>query len=115
MEAQFIAIITNDGWWENTSGKDQHLDYAKLRAIETRRWVCRSANTGISAFINERGDIVQHTGWWVRTAIKQDINLNQDMTFYVLYGDYIPRMGCILAVIGIIFIIVRSRMKRKVA
>ena len=39
--AQFIAIITNDGWWENTSGKDQHLDYAKLRAIETRRWVCR--------------------------------------------------------------------------
>jgi len=115
MGAQFIAIITNDGWWENTSGKDQHLDYAKLRAIETRRWVCRSANTGISAFINERGDIVQHTGWWVRTAIKQDINLNQDMTFYVLYGDYIPRMGCILAVIGIIFIIVRSRMKRKVA
>ncbi len=59
--AQFIAIITNDGWWENTSGKDQHLDYAKLRAIETRRWVCRSANTGISAFINQRGDIVQYT------------------------------------------------------
>ncbi|RYE01252.1 MAG: apolipoprotein N-acyltransferase, partial [Sphingobacteriaceae bacterium] len=44
--AQFIAIVTNDGWWENTSGKDQHLDYAKLRAVETRRWVCRSANTG---------------------------------------------------------------------
>src|SRR5690606_23055221 len=35
--AQFIAIITNDGWWGNTSGKDQHLQYAKLRAIETRR------------------------------------------------------------------------------
>jgi apolipoprotein N-acyltransferase len=52
----------------NTSGKDQHLDYAKLRAIETRRWVCRSANTGISAFINQRGDVVQHTKWWVRTG-----------------------------------------------
>ncbi|MES2810017.1 MAG: apolipoprotein N-acyltransferase, partial [Bacteroidota bacterium] len=74
--AQFIAIITNDGWWENTSGKDQHLDYAKLRAIETRRWVCRSANTGISAFINQRGDIVQRSKWWVKTAIKQNINLN---------------------------------------
>ncbi len=103
--AQFIAIITNDGWWENTSGKDQHLDYAKLRAIETRRWVCRSANTGISAFINQRGDIVQHTKWWVKTAIKQDINLNSDLTFYVLYGDYIPRAGCVLAVIGIILIL----------
>jgi apolipoprotein N-acyltransferase len=113
--AQFIAIITNDGWWENTSGKDQHLDYAKLRAIETRRWVCRSANTGISAFINQRGDIVQRSKWWVKTALKQDINLNQDMTFYVLHGDYIAALGCILAVIGVIFILVakvRSRMKR---
>jgi len=121
MGAQFIAIITNDGWWENTSGKDQHLDYAKLRAIETRRWVCRSANTGISAFINERGDIVQRTGWWKRTALKQDINLNQEMTFYVLYGDYIPRMGCILAVIGLIWILVvrvkavRSYQRTKIA
>jgi apolipoprotein N-acyltransferase len=106
--AQFIAIITNDGWWENTSGKDQHLDYAKLRAIETRRWVCRSANTGISAFINQRGDIVQHTGWWVKTAIKQNINLNSDLTFYVQYGDYLPRLGSILAILGILWILVAN-------
>ncbi len=112
--AQFIAIITNDGWWENTSGKDQHLDYAKLRAIETRRWVCRSANTGISAFINQRGDIVQQTKWWVKTAIKQDINLNSDLTFYVTYGDYLPKAGSFLAVMGILFIMVRVRLKRKV-
>ena len=91
--AQFIAIITNDGWWENTSGKDQHLDYAKLRAIETRRWVCRSANTGISAFINQRGDIVQQTKWWTRTAIKQDINLNSDLTFYVLMAITLPKQA----------------------
>ena len=104
--AQFIAIITNDGWWENTSGKDQHLDYAKLRAIETRRWVCRSANTGISAFINQRGDIVQKTGWWTRTAIKQDINLNSNLTFYVLNGDYIAKTGSLLAIAGILWVIV---------
>jgi len=110
--AQFIAIITNDGWWENTSGKDQHLDYAKLRAIETRRWVCRSANTGISAFINQRGDIVQHTKWWVKTAIKQDINLNSDLTFYVMHGDYLPKMGCILAILGIVVILVTTWTKR---
>jgi apolipoprotein N-acyltransferase len=106
--AQFIAIITNDGWWEDTPGKDQHLDYAKLRAIETRRWVCRSANTGISAFINQRGDIVQHTKWWVKTAIKQDINLNSDLTFYVRYGDYIAKAGSLLAILGILFVIVRK-------
>ncbi len=112
--AQFIAIITNDGWWENTSGKDQHLDYAKLRAIETRRWVCRSANTGISAFINQRGDIVQQSKWWVKTALKQDINLNSDLTFYVRYGDYLPKTGSFLAVLGILFVGTRMKFKRKV-
>lgn len=107
--AQFISIITNDGWWENTSGKDQHLDYAKLRAIETRRWVARSANTGISAFINQRGDIVKESKWWVRTALKQDINLNSDITFYVEYGDYLPKLGSILAGLGIVFLIIRFK------
>lgn len=111
--AQFIAVITNDGWFGNSSGKDQHMDYAKLRAIETRRWVCRSANTGISAFINERGDVVKHTGWWVRTAIKQDINLNSDLTFYVRYGDYIPKTACFLAVLGILWIAIKIRLPRK--
>jgi apolipoprotein N-acyltransferase len=112
---QFIAIVTNDGWWENTSGKDQHLDYAKLRAIETRRWVCRSANTGISAFINQRGDIVQQTKWWTRTAIRQDINLNSDLTFYVLHGDYIAKALSILAIACIFWIIAMkiTRIRRK--
>jgi len=74
--------------------------------------VCRSANTGISAFINQRGDIVQQTHWWTRTAIKQDINLNSDLTFYVLHGDYIARTGCLLAILGIIWVLVVTRMKR---
>jgi len=113
--AQFIAIITNDGWWENTSGKDQHIDYAKLRAIETRRWVCQSANTGISGFINQRGDLVKQSKWWTRTALKQDINLNSDLTFYVLYGDYIARLGCIMAVLGVVFIAIKGFGKRKLA
>jgi apolipoprotein N-acyltransferase len=111
--AQFIAIITNDGWWENTSGKDQHLYYARLRAIETRRWVCRSANTGISAFINQRGDIVKQTKWWTRTAIKQNINLNSDLTIYVLYGDYLPRTGSLLAIFGIGWILIAKVKSRR--
>ncbi|WDF78020.1 apolipoprotein N-acyltransferase [Mucilaginibacter sp. KACC 22773] len=111
--AQFIAIITNDGWWENTSGKDQHLDYAKLRAIETRRWIAQSANTGISAFINQRGDVVQQTKWWTKTAIKQDINLNSDLTFYVMHGDYLPMAGSGMAVLIILFIIIKPWVKKK--
>jgi len=90
--AQFIAVVTNDGWWGNTSGKDQHLLYAKLRAIENRRWVARSANTGLSGFINPRGDIVQQTGWWQPASLSQEINLNENLTFYARYGDVLPRL-----------------------
>lgn len=110
--AQFIAVITNDGWWGNTSGKDQHLQYAKLRAIETRRWVARSANTGISAFINQRGDIVKKTNWWEATAIKTDINLNEELTFYVKYGDLIAWAGCAGAGLFSIFLLTAA-FKRK--
>ncbi|PST84121.1 apolipoprotein N-acyltransferase [Pedobacter yulinensis] len=93
--AQFIAIITNDGWWGNTSGKDQHMLYAKLRAIETRRAVARSANTGISCFINQRGDVTAKSSWWKSTAIKSDILLNDQLTLYVRSGDLLAKIACL--------------------
>lgn len=110
--AQFIAVITNDGWWGNTSGKDQHLLYAKLRAIENRRYVVRSANTGISCFINQRGDILQQSKWWTATALKADINLNDTKTFYTRNGDLIPVIFSMLAVLLAVFILVKKALKR---
>ncbi|MGE6218759.1 apolipoprotein N-acyltransferase [Nubsella zeaxanthinifaciens] len=106
--AQFIAIITNDGWWGNTSGKDQHFLYAKLRSIETRRYVVRSANTGISGFINQRGDVVQQSKWWTRTALKADINLNDELTFYVRNGDYIAKISVALALLAAVFLLLKK-------
>jgi len=110
--AQFIAVITNDGWWGNTSGKDQHLLYAKLRAIETRRWVVRSANTGISGFINQRGDVVKKSKWWVRDALKQDINLNDTITTYVNNGDFLAKIAAVLGFILAMIIPYRTYIKR---
>jgi apolipoprotein N-acyltransferase len=107
--AQFIAIITNDGWWGNTSGKDQHLQYAKLRAIENRRWVARSANTGISGFINQRGDIVQQTKWWVPAALNQEINLNEEITIYTKTGDIAAYVGLAIALGGFLILIIRRQ------
>jgi apolipoprotein N-acyltransferase len=111
-DAQFITIITNDGWWGNTSGKDQHLQYAKLRAIETRRWVARAANTGISAFIDQKGNIVQRTKWWMPGALKQDINLNEEFTFYVKHGDYIAKSAVLGSFAFLIFLLI-SIFKKK--
>ncbi|MFA4867062.1 MAG: apolipoprotein N-acyltransferase [Pedobacter sp.] len=110
--AQFIAIITNDGWWGNTSGKDQHLLYAKLRAIESRRYVVRSANTGISCFINQKGDVIKQAGWWTRTALKADINLNDELTVYVKTGDIIAKLLCVIALILAAIIPFRKLVKK---
>jgi len=110
--AQFIAIITNDGWWGNTSGKDQHFMYAKLRAIETRRWVARSANTGISGFINQRGDVIKQSKWWTSTALKEDINLNDSLTVYVNNGDVLAKLFSALAVVFALIIPYRKWLKK---
>ncbi len=91
--AVFIFIITNDGWWGDTPGYRQHLQYARLRAIETRRSIARSANTGISAFISQRGDILEQTSWWNPAAIKKTMNANDKLTFYVKHGDYAGKIA----------------------
>ncbi|HRH69819.1 MAG TPA: apolipoprotein N-acyltransferase [Flavobacteriales bacterium] len=86
-----IAVITNDGWWDDSPGYHQHLTFSSIRAIETRRAVVRSANTGISCFVDRRGVIQQPTDWWVPTADRRHVHLNAELTFFVRYGDLIGR------------------------
>ncbi|MBK6542143.1 MAG: apolipoprotein N-acyltransferase [Flavobacteriales bacterium] len=91
--ADLITIITNDAWWGNTAGYRQHLAYARLRAIETRRAVARSANTGISCSINQRGDVSQATEWWVPTAIRCSVRLNREISPFVRFGEWIAQIA----------------------
>jgi apolipoprotein N-acyltransferase len=104
--ANILFIITNDGWWGDTPGYKQHFSFASLRAIETRRSIARSANTGISAFINQRGDVFQKTNYWEPDVIKQDLNLNNEVTFYTAMGDYLGRISAFLSVVFILLSIV---------
>jgi len=106
--ANVIFVITNDGWWGNTPGYKQHLSFSKLRAIETRRSIVRSANTGISCFINQRGDILQPTKYWVKDAIKGTVNLNDKRTFYVENGDFIGRIASFVALLLLLMLVVKS-------
>jgi apolipoprotein N-acyltransferase len=95
--ANFLAIITNDGWWGDTPGYKQHLNYGRLRAIETRRSIVRSANTGISAIINQKGEIEQASKWWKEAAIKATINVNNELTFYTRFGDYLGLLAIFIS------------------
>lgn len=100
--ATLLAIITNDGWWGDTPGYTQHLAFSRLRAIENRRSIARAANTGISCFINQKGDISEKTSYWVQDVRKAEVSLNTDQTFYSLYDDYIGKFSFFLALLIVI-------------
>ena len=95
--AGIIVVITNDGWWGNSPGYRQHMLFSVLRSIETRRDLARSANTGISAFINQRGDILQKTSYWEPAVITQTMRANNEMTYYVKNGDYLGRVSAFIS------------------
>lgn len=95
--ANVLVVITNDGWWKNSPGSWQHFSYSRLRALETRRSIVQSANTGISGFINQRGDVLKKTELNSVAAIQSTIHLNAEVTFYAKYRDYLGRICLILS------------------
>ena len=97
--ARFLTIITNDAWWGDTPGYRQHLNYARLRAIETRRDIARCGNTGISAFIDQKGRILERTAWWEPAVLKGTVNLSSRETFFVRAGDIVGRISVLLFVL----------------
>lgn len=101
--ANAIFIITNDAWWSDSPGYKQHLTYASLRAIETRRAIARSANTGISGFINQKGELEQKSEWWEQAALRGTMRFNEIETFYTHYGEYIGH-GTQWAALGLVMI-----------
>ena len=100
--ANILAIMTNDSWWGNSEGHKQLLSYARLRAIETRREIVRAANSGISAHINAKGDIVEDTFYGDQTALAVTANLLEEKSIYTKTGDLISRIA--IFVLGFLLI-----------
>lgn len=90
--AKAMTVITNDAWWGDTPGYRQHLSYSALRAIELRRDIARCANTGISAIINQRGDIVSQSTWWQAETMTGRVYLNDEITWFAAHGDAVGRI-----------------------
>lgn len=107
--ADVLSIMTNDAWWDETQGHKQHWAYAKLRAIETRRSVARSANTGISGFIDASGKVIQQSNYNMPTALKAAVPIYTQKTFYVEHGDYIARIAQFLALFIFLFSIIKHK------
>ena len=107
-----VAIISNDGWWGDTPGYKHLFTISRLRAIEHRRAIARSANTGMSGFISARGDIGQTLGWEKRGVLTAAVPLNSQLTFYTRYGDYLGRISEYLMLLCVLYYIA-YRAKKK--
>lgn len=101
--AQAIFIMTNDGWWDDTPGYKQHLAFGALRAIEFRKPVIRSANTGISCFINARGQVSHATKYGEEAGFYANCTFSDAKTIYAYFGDWIAYLALILGAILIIY------------
>ncbi len=110
--ADAMVVISNDGWWGNTPGHRRLFGFCRLRAIEHRRAIARSANTGISGFISERGDDGARMEWDERGVLTADVTLNAETTFYTRYGDYIGRLARYVAMLCLLYFMA-YRVRRK--
>ena len=111
--AQFLSIITNDAWWGNTPGHKQLLSLARLRAIENRRAIARSANTGISTFISPKGELLEQLPYNKKGALVAKVPLHEGLTFYTIYGDFIARWAGFISVLYFLLAL-SGRLKNKV-
>ncbi len=110
--AQFMAIVSNDGWWGDTPGYRHLFTISRLRAIEHRRAIARSANTGRSGFISARGDIGATLGWEERGTLSAAVPLASRQTFYTRYGDYIGRIAEYVLLLSLLYYIAYRVKKR---
>ena len=108
--AEFLAVMTNDAWWGTTPGHRQLLSYTKLRAIETRLPIVRSANSGISAVIDTFGEVIQQIPYLERDAMSSTITPQNKLTFYVTYGDYIARLSLFISILLLLIAIARKKL-----
>ncbi len=86
--AQILVNVTNDAWYGETPAAWQHFQAARMRAVETGRYVLRAANTGVTAIIQPNGEVASRIPWWTPTVLKGSFVSSNLLTPYVRWGDW---------------------------
>ena len=95
--AEVLVNISDDGWYGDTSAPWQHLNMARMRAIENRRWILRDANNGVTAAIDPYGTVRQSIPRHQVDALAAQYGFNSEMTFYTRHGDWVAELCAILS------------------
>jgi apolipoprotein N-acyltransferase len=99
--AEALVNISDDGWYGDTSAPWQHLNMARMRAIENRRWLLRDTNNGVTAAIDPYGRVRQSIPRHVEDALPAQYGFRDDVTFYTAHGDVFAWLCAILG-LGIV-------------
>lgn len=99
--ARVFVNISNDGWFGEYGAPGQHLNMARMRAVENGRWVLRATNTGITASIDPYGRVVERAPRNARLALDAPYALVEGTTFYTRHGDWLAWACVIIAVLGV--------------
>lgn len=101
--ANLLVNISNDAWFGRTAGAEQHFQMGRVRAIETRRYVARAGNDGITAVIDPRGRVTERFPRGERSAFRAQVGLSDAVTPYVRWGEWVPLVGALaLAVLFLV-------------
>jgi len=106
--AGVLVTITNDAWYDGTSAPRQHLNQARLRAVEDDRWLLRAGTTGISAWIDPTGRVVNEIPMGRAGILLARFATKTTVTPYVRFGDWFAWMCVVVVIIGIV---TRRKMK----
>ncbi|HSP16720.1 MAG TPA: apolipoprotein N-acyltransferase [Thermoanaerobaculia bacterium] len=100
--AEVLVTITNDAWYDGTSAPRQHLNQARLRAIEDDRYLLRAGTTGISAAVDPSGVIMQEIPMGHQGTIIADFQPLRTRTLYVRFGDWFAWLAILVTAIAMI-------------
>ncbi len=100
--AQVFINLSNDGWFGDTGAPYQHLNMARMRAIENRRWLLRSTNTGITGSIDPYGRLVAQAPRNQRLAIDVPYAFRSETTFYTRHGDLFAYLCAIITILALL-------------
>jgi apolipoprotein N-acyltransferase len=106
--AEVFVNISDDGWYGDTSAPWQHLNMARMRAIENRRWLLRDTNTGVTTAIDPNGRVLKSAPRGIFTSLAVQYGFRDDLTFYTRYGDVFA-YACGIITLGAIFYLVNVR------
>ncbi|HEY2828587.1 MAG TPA: apolipoprotein N-acyltransferase [Thermoanaerobaculia bacterium] len=100
--ADVLVTITNDAWYDGTSAPRQHLNQARLRAVEDDRWLLRAATTGISAWVDPAGRVIQELPMGREGILLAKFATKNTITPYVRFGDWFAYLSVVVVIIALI-------------